>query len=67
MGTDDLLLISLGVNIGLLVWNHRLTKHNEKLAEVVGVFSMAIKDAASNKIRFVRTDDGITLEKLNGN
>jgi hypothetical protein len=64
MASDDILWLSLGVNIGLLAWNHRLMAHNKLLAEVASVFGMAIQDASKGNIKFVRKNGAVTLEKV---
>jgi hypothetical protein len=64
MASDDILWLSLGVNIGLLAWNHRLMAHNKLLAEVASVFGMAIKDASKGNIKFVNKNGTVILEKV---
>ena len=67
MRYDDMFLLSLGVNVGLLIRMLQQDGSIKELRHVLHVTMMCIRDAADQKIKFVRTEDGVTVERVNGN
>lgn len=71
MGSDDMLLLSMGINIGLIYINHKLSKKLDHITDFMARTMIVMKAIAEGKItlKIVGTEVHIVnlKENINGN
>lgn len=67
MNTDDILYLSLGVNVGLLYLNHRVSKRFELLSDFMARTMVVMKGIAEGKITLKIVGDEVRVINLKEN